>query len=175
MHRVVGLIRGSQKSGRGRSASSYSPIRSAVAAGLLFAVASCEVSTGSLTEPILDTNGTTTPFAKILPDREWDTVCYLDPYASSSLALAKYLGPDLDDFDYWPSDRWIGEEENGITFVDRRSKIVYVYALSRRDIREIVGPRCLQKSAAFFRLDLIQARNITYKQLSTMKYVDQGE
>ena len=72
-----------------------------------------------------------TPFSAVLPDHDWETVCYLDPYDLPERRLPFHLSEDLGNFSFQPSHRWIDEHENGLAFVDRRGRIVHVFIVKK--------------------------------------------
>ncbi len=104
------------------------------------------------------------PFLAILPERAWDTVCYLDPYDWTSRDLAqRHLREPLTGFAYRPYDRSLGEDELGLAFIDRASRTVHVYTIPRSfsmredAVHEIRGPRCLSREIAAFRVQRVDA------------------
>ena len=67
-----------------------------------------------LLERLLEAGSKPTPFSTVMPDPDWDTVCYLSPYDRPSRGLPQYLGEDLSGFDFEPYDKIIAEGENGL-------------------------------------------------------------
>jgi hypothetical protein len=100
---------------------------------------------------------------------EWDTVCYLDPYSFPSQRLPGYL-PDVGrNLVYKPEDRYIDEEEHGLTFIDRKGRTAHVLLIDIRELNRIVGPRCLDRTNASFRIERIAGANLTYDQLTFVR------
>jgi hypothetical protein len=113
-----------------------------------------------------------TSFETVLPDRRWDTVCYLDPYDRPSLSLTRHLEEDVTDFVFEPSDRYLAEEETGIALVDHDTKFISVYTLeiserrAQETILQIVGPRCIKRETAYFAVEDVDGLNLDYKRLT---------
>lgn len=143
---------------------------SIVLGALAFLIPPRHANAGPLVERLLSATSRSTPFAAVLPGLEWDMVCYLDPYSFPSRRLPAFLDTDMSGFEYRPSDEWIGEEENSLAFIDQEAKVVHVYPVERRVIRQISGPRCLNNEFAFFMVEDIQAPNIAYKRLTLVPH-----
>jgi hypothetical protein len=125
-----------------------------------------------LTGRLLAAGPQRTSFETILPDRRWDTVCYLDPYDRPSRSLTEHLEEDVTDFVFEPYDRYLAEEETGIALVDHDAKSVSVYTLKKSErraqetISEIVGPRCMKRETAYFAVEDVDGLNLDHKRLT---------
>jgi hypothetical protein len=102
-----------------------------------------------------------TAFSAVLPQPDWDTVCYLDPYDKPSVDLPRHLNEDVTNFTFKPFDHVIGEEENGLAFIDHRTRTALIYVVNRIEKRglaidQISGPDCLERESAFFGLRQLQ-------------------
>lgn len=126
-------------------------------------------------EGLLAAGSEPTPFSAVLPDREWDTVCYLDPYDLPSRRLPFHLSEDLRNFSFQPSHRWIDEHENGLAFIDRRARMVHVFIVKKlpptQGIYRIEGPRCLERESAFFKVALVHGLNFSANHLFFIEQV----
>jgi hypothetical protein len=120
-------------------------------------------------ERLLAAGPGTTAFSAILPDRDWDTVCYIDPYDKASLDLPRHLGKGLSGYSYQPSDLWFSETESGLAFIDHGTKTIYLFTIKKGrelpGIWRIRGPRCLPKDSASFSIELVDGLNFDTHQL----------
>ncbi|MDR6290619.1 hypothetical protein E9232_003145 [Inquilinus ginsengisoli] len=95
----------------------------------------------------------------------WDVVCYLDPYDMPARRMQVYLPEGGRDLSFTPSGSAMGEEEGGLVFVNRATKVARVFVIEHTGIHRIEGPRCLERPQAYFAVDRIDALNASYTQL----------
>jgi hypothetical protein len=108
-----------------------------------------------LLERLLEAGSKPTPFSTVMPDPDWDTVCYLGPYDKSSRMLSFLLNKDITEFTFQPYDQIMAEPENGVAFIDYEKRTVLVHTLNMIEkwgpaIYFISGPRCLTRGSASF-------------------------
>ena len=104
----------------------------------------------SIVNDLLFDGSSRKPIRSVVDQHDWDTVCYIGSYSRPSAALSRHLGKDMRHFRYEPDIYWIGEDANALAFINSANTIVYVSKILRKDIRNIVGPRCLNVAEAEF-------------------------
>ncbi len=105
------------------------------------------------------------PVAILLPEKEWDRLCRLDPYSFPSRFLPRYLGESLKGYRYEPSDVWIDEEWNGLAFIDHSSRTIHVRAIPYKTINRLAGQRCVDRTEGKAALVEIRTPTVSYRQI----------
>ena len=95
----------------------------------------------------------------------WDVVCYLDPYDMPARRMQVYLPEGGRDLSFAPNGSAMDEEEGGLVFVNRSTKVARVFVIEHTGIHEIVGPRCLERPQAYFAVTRVEALNRSYIRL----------
>jgi len=110
----------------------------------------------ALTEHILEGQGALVSASSIYP-KDWDHVCYLDPYSFPSVWIPKSLPEITPKLTFVPADRWVDEERFALVFVSAKRSEARVFLIDNQVIYRIEGPRCMARELAAFRTDIVEA------------------